>query len=192
MSIKPAAIGKGNIRIYPVSHFFTLLLRTDLTYGQKHEKIESLHAANFSARILYDLLYLPVHRIDAISMALYRRAGRQGIGDVGIGGTVFLCRTDDGADGFAVGYPAGSTHDVRQFGRTARIACHQGYGHIAVAGSETVGHPDPFHLGGRILFPEQCSAHSAGQDVDTALFGKADLSRTGYSRRRILRPDTGI
>ena len=119
---------------------------------------------------------MPVHSADAVPVALYRRFGRQGLGNACDRRAVFLCRADDGAHGAAVGHIACVADDIRQPGRAVRAYGHEGFWHIAYEGNAPADCVYRLSCDRGVFLSELCAPCGAGQNVDTALFREAEIT----------------
>ena len=158
----------------------------------KDKTIIFIYASGLRSDVPDDILHLPFHRDDVVSMALCRRFGRQRTGNFRNCRTILLCGPLDGADGSAACHTSCIADALRQSWRTLRAYGNEIVGHIAAKSYEPADSLHILNLYRSIFLPKQRIAKVAGKDVDTSVLDAAKIAGARHSGRSILRPDNRI
>ncbi len=151
------------------------------------KEVRHFHSKTIRPAVRGNVLHLPVCADDAVSVAIYRRAHRQGAIDGRARRILLAHGTDARAAGTAARHSALVAHNIRQPGRKQRAHGHKGSRNIAHAGFP----PAHSHIGGYMhhlaLFPEQHRPRGQQENSTDAHLDEAEKPRARNSRGNILR-----
>lgn len=105
--------------------FYTTFATSTRLGNVENKTIIYIYAADIPAVVSYDIRYLSVYCIDAISLAIHRRYGGKRPWYPCISGDVYVCGLVSCPDGTSLGYSISLINDFWKFRGTSGITGHE-------------------------------------------------------------------